>query len=140
MAIRAVPGGQQHRADEYDEQAPHLPAYLCATELLHVRACWPTIAMAILNLPALAPPAVDDLYPGLAPLSAMLGILGVVATVGLLRRVDWGTPLVLAAAALNALVGEVAVVTGLRAGLVGIGFGLLTLALATPVARRAPRF
>jgi len=117
-----------------------VPAYLPATELLSTRAVWPTILMAILNLPAIAPPSLDDLYPGLAAASAPVSVVGFVAVVGLLRRVEWGTPVVLGAAVLNELLGELALANGQRAGLVGIVLGLLALALATPVPRLTPRY
>lgn len=138
MSIWAVPR-HGHRTQEYADLGL-FPAYLSATELLSTRAAWPTVLMAILNLPAIAPPSLDDLYPGLAAPSAALGVLGVVATVGLLRRVEWGTLLVLAVAVLNELLGEAALATGHRAGIVGIVLGLLTLAVATPVPRRAPMY
>jgi hypothetical protein len=138
MAIR-LPPGVWRRTHADDEREQVLPPYLSATELLHPRAAWPTVTMAILNLPAIAPPAYDDLYRGLAPFSAVLAVLGLAATIGLLRRVDWGTPLVLAVAALNVLLGEAALATGRDHGLVGIVLGLLALALATPVPRHTPR-
>lgn len=122
-----------------DERSRIMPSYLCTTELLHPRAAWPTMVMAILNLPSIAAPPDDDFYRGMEPLSVVLGVLGVVATVGLLRRVEWGTPMILAVAVLNTLVGELAFARGLPAGVVGIALGLLALALATPVRRRAPR-
>ncbi|RNM16360.1 hypothetical protein [Nocardioides pocheonensis] len=145
MSIWAVPGhahgpSHGHRSAAYAGPGTAVPAYLSATELLSTRAVWPTLLMAILNLPSIAPPNLDDLYPGLAALSAPLGVLGVVAIVGLLRRVEWGTPLVLGVAVLNELLGELALVSGQRAGLVGITLGLLALALARPVPRRAPRY
>jgi hypothetical protein len=139
MSIWAVPR-HGHRTQEYADPGSVFPAYLSATELLSTRAALPTVLMAILNLPAIAPPSLDDLYPALAAPSAVLGLLGVIATVGLLRRVEWGTLLVLAAAVLNELLGEVALATGQRAGIVGIVLGLLALALATPVPRRVPRY
>jgi hypothetical protein len=139
MAIRVVPGGRR-RSPTPAEQTPVLPPYLSPTELLHPRAAVPTVVMLIANLPSLAPPEYDDVYRGLEPFSAALGLLGVVATVGLLRRADWGTPLVLATAVLNVLLGEVALAMGLDHGLLGIALGLLTLALATAVPRRPRRF
>ncbi|MBW8752031.1 MAG: hypothetical protein JF565_11490 [Propionibacteriales bacterium] len=138
MGIRVGPGVWR-RTHEPADGAQILPPYLSATEVLHPRAAAPTVLMVILNLPAIAPPDADDIYRGLAPLSAALAVLGIAATVGLLRRVDWGTPMILAVAVLNVLVGEVAVARGLDHGLVGIALGLLTLALATPAPRHEPR-
>jgi hypothetical protein len=139
MAIRVNPG-HWRATDESAERLRILPPYLSATELLHPRAAWPTMVMAILNLPAIAAPTADDFYRGLEPFSAVLGVVGIIATVGLLRRADWSTPMILAVAVLNSLVGEIAVTRGLATGVVGIALGLLTLALATPVRRRASRF
>jgi hypothetical protein len=141
MSIWAVPRlGHRHPTSGYADPGTVVPVYLSPTELLSTRAAWPTVLMVILYLPAIAPPSLDDLYPGLAAPSVALGLLGVVATVGLLRRVGWGTVLVLSVAVLNELLGEVALATGHRTGLAGIVLGLLALALATPVPRGAPRF
>ena len=137
MTIRVIRPGPWRRSHPEDAV---LPAYLSPTEVLHTRASWPTAVMVVVNLPALAPPRADDVYRGLEPFSAVLAVLGVVALIGLLRRVDWGTPVVLTTAVLNVLLGEVALVEGIGQGLIGITLGLLALALATPVARHGSRF
>jgi len=140
MAIRVVRPGLRRRHHPAEEHEQVLPSYLSPTELLHVRAGLPTAILVIAHLPSAGPPVDDDVYRGLEPVSVTLAALGIVAIVGLLRRVDWGTPLVLATAVLNVLAGEVALAVGLEQGLIGIGLGLLTLAMATPVPRRERRF
>jgi len=140
MAIRVVRPGLRRRNHPADEHEQVLPPYLSPTELLHVRAAVPIAVLVIAHVPSVAPPVYDDVYRGLEPVSVALAALGMVTIVGLLRRVDWGTPMVLATAVLNVLAGEVALAMGLDQGLIGIGLGLLTLAVATPVPRRERRF
>lgn len=87
-----------------------------------------TALMSLMNLPV-AFDADPDIATPLAWSATVLGVLGLAAAAGLLRRASWGRPAVLAVGALNLLGAVVAVGNGWEGGVIGLVLSALILAL-----------
>jgi len=97
-----------------------------------------TILMSLMNLPF----AVDDggsNFPQALNWSiTLLGVLGIVAAIGLLRRAAWARPAVLAIGAVN-LAGAIAgLIFGLEGAIIGLVVSslIVVLGLLTPASDR----
>jgi hypothetical protein len=101
-----------------------------------------TALMSLMNVPV----AVDrgEVPVGAAWAATVLGVVGLVAAVGLSRRQPWGRPAVLAVGALNLAGAIVAVVNDWDGAAIGLTVSvvLLVLAFLTPAqdARRTPAY
>jgi hypothetical protein len=98
-------------------------------------AAVPTVAMALANLPFAFDDGDMDLPKAVAVLVSVLGVLGLAAAVGLLRRAPWGAPAVFVVGVINAIGGGIALAAGEGTGAVGVVLGLLAAALACVPAR-----
>ena len=99
-----------------------------------------TIVMSLLNLPFV----VDDGGAGLPAvvnwLISLLGLVGIVSAIGLLRYAGWGRPAVLVVGAINLLGAVAALVVGLEGGIIGlvVSASIVVLGLLTRSGDRAP--
>jgi hypothetical protein len=92
-----------------------------------------TLLMGLMNLPIVVDDGGSDIPTAVGALISILGVLGIVAAVALLRRVSWSRPAVVAIGAVN-LAGAVWALTadqegaviGLVVSLLGLGLGALT--------------
>ncbi|HEY5978242.1 MAG TPA: hypothetical protein VIT41_01295 [Microlunatus sp.] len=79
-----------------------------------------TILMSLMNLPF----AVDNGGAGLPSvlnwLISLLGVVGIVSALGLLRHAGWGRPAVLAVGAINLVGAVLALVAGLEGAIIGL--------------------
>lgn len=87
-----------------------------------------TVLMSLMNLPAafdtdLAMPA------AMRWAATVIGVLGLVAAVGLVRRAPWGRPAVLAIGGLNLAGAVVALVNDWEGAAIGLAVSLLTVVL-----------
>ena len=79
------------------------------------------IILSLMSLPAGF--ADDDIPLGVAVLISALGVLGLVAGIALLRRVDWGAPTVLAVAAANIIAAVAALIANVEGAVIGLVIG-----------------
>ena|SRR5689334_11736206 len=89
-----------------------------------------TIVMSLLNLPVALPDNHAGIPTALAWLFSLLGVLGIVAAIALLRSAAWATPAVVAVGVVN-LIGAVA---GLVQHWDGAIIGLVLSAVETALA------
>jgi hypothetical protein len=97
-----------------------------------------TILISLMNLPIAVDDGGSNLPPVLAWLISLLGVLGIVSAVGLIRRVVWGRPAVLAVGGINLIGAVVAMITGMDGAIIGLIISSLVvvLSLLTPAAVR----
>lgn len=99
-----------------------------------------TILMSLMNLPFV----IDDGGAGLPAvvnwLISLLGVVGIVSAIGLLRHAGWGRPAVLVVGAINLIGAVVALVGGMEGAIIGlvVSAGILVLGLLTRSGDRAP--
>ena len=99
-----------------------------------------TILMSLMNLPFV----VDDGGAGLPAvvnwLVSLLGVVGIVSAIGLLRHAGWGRPAVLAVGAVNLIGAVVALIAGLDGAIIGLVIGavIVVLGLLTRAGDQAP--
>ena len=98
-------------------------------------AALPTFLMALLNAGAGPASSGNDVPAGVAWAATVVGLIGIVAGVALLRRVGWGAQAVAGVAALNNAGGLAGVVAGWDGGPVGIILGAAALLLVAPALR-----
>ena len=99
-------------------------------------AAVPTLLMAVLNAGAGPGSSGSDVPAAVAWTATVFGLAGLIAGIGLLRRVSWAVPAVAALAVVNVATGIVALVAGWEGGAVGLVLGLAALALIAPAFRR----
>ena len=106
-------------------------------DLVHATrwAAAPTIVMALANLPVAFDDGDLDLPKVVAVLVSVLGVLGLAAAFGLVRRRPWGAPAVFIIGVVNVIAGAIAIAAGEGSGVVGVVLGLLAAALACVPAR-----
>ncbi|MFD8725631.1 hypothetical protein ACFV2H_48770 [Streptomyces sp. NPDC059629] len=106
--------------------------------IIRYTAAVATIIMSLLNLPIALDDGGNGIPTPVAWLISLLGIVGIVAAIALLRSAAWATPVVITIGALNLIGAVVALVQswdGAAIGLVlsAVGTGLaLTYALGRP--------
>lgn len=99
-----------------------------------------TILMSLMNLPFV----IDDGGAGLPAvvnwLISLLGVVGIVSAIGLLRHTGWGRPAVLVVGAINLIGAVVALVGGMEGAIIGlvVSASILVLGLLTRSGDRAP--
>jgi hypothetical protein len=86
-----------------------------------------TALMSLMNIP-IAFDADLAIPTPLAWSATVLGVLGLVAAAGLLRRASWGRPAVLAVGALNLAGAVLAIAEGTEGGVIGLVVSALILA------------
>lgn len=88
-----------------------------------------TTLMSLLDLPVAVAAGDQDIPVALAWAISLLGVLGLVAVVGLIRRTTWGRPAVLAVGAVNGFGAVVALLTGGEGAAIGLVLSALILVL-----------
>lgn len=97
-----------------------------------------TIIMSLLNLPAGLDPTAAGLPTAAAWLVSLLGVLGIVAAIGLLRSAAWGVPVVIAVGALNLVGAIVALINNSSGAVIGLVLSIAGTALTVAYAARRP--
>jgi hypothetical protein len=88
-----------------------------------------TVLMSLMNIPIAFDDGGADLATPVAWAISLLGVLGLVAAVGLLLRAPWGRPAVLAVGAVNLAAGVVALAKGWDGAVIGLVVSALILVL-----------
>jgi len=88
-----------------------------------------TILMSLMNLPFAFDAGNSNPLPALAWAISLLGVLGIVAAIGLLRRASWGRPAVLVIGAINLVGAVVALVVGSEGAVIGLVVSSLIVVL-----------
>lgn len=96
-----------------------------------------TILMSLMNLPFAFGHSGGAVSTAIAWLVTLLGVVGLVVAVGLIRRTVWGGPATLAVGVANLIGAVVAMVQGREGALVGLVVSLVAAGLATAVVRRS---
>jgi len=97
-----------------------------------------TALMSLMNLPIAFDDGGSDIATPLAWGVTVLGVLGLVAAVALLRRVPWGRPAVLAVGAVNLVGAVVALANEWEGATIGLVVSVLILGLGFFADREAP--
>jgi hypothetical protein len=97
-----------------------------------------TILMSLMNLPFVVTDGGSDFPLALNAAISLLGVVGIVSAIGLLRRAAWGRPAVLAIGAVNLVGAVIALVTGMEGAVMGLVISCLivVLTLLTPATER----
>ena len=100
-----------------------------------------TILMSLMNLPFAVDAGNSNPPPALAWAISLLGVLGIVAAIGLLRRSPWGRPAVLVIGAVNLAAAIAALIIGAEGAVIGLAVSsaIVVLGLLTPGSGRAER-
>jgi hypothetical protein len=98
-----------------------------------------TIVMSLMDLPFAVDPGSSNPTPLLAWAISLLGVLGIVAAIALLRRASWGRPAVLVIGAINFAAAVVALIIGSEGAVIGLVVSglIVVLGLLTPRSARA---
>jgi len=101
-----------------------------------------TIVMSLMDLPFALDPGRSNPPPALAWAISLLGVLGIVAAIALLRRASWGRPAVLVIGAINLVAAAVAMIIGSEGAVIGLVVSglIVVLGLLTPSSGRAELF
>ena len=93
-----------------------------------------TILMSLMNLPFVVTDGDSDFPLALNAAISLLGVVGIVSAIGLLRKAGWGRPAVLAIGAINLAGAIAAVVTGMDGAFIGLVVSslIVVLGLLTP--------
>ncbi len=91
-------------------------------------AAIPTLLMAVLNVGA--GPGSTDMPAALAWAAMVVGLVGLVAGISLLRKASWARPAVIVLGAVNAAGGILALVEGYGGAVIGLVLGTAAVALA----------
>lgn len=97
-----------------------------------------TVLMSLMNLPFAADDGGAGFPQALNMMISLLGVLGIVSAIGLLRRTAWGRPAVLAIGAVN-LAGAIAtLIIGMEGATIGLVVSslIVVLGLLTPAGDR----
>ena len=95
-----------------------------------------TILMSLMNLPFAVDAGALNPPPALAWAISVLGVLGIVAAIGLLRRSPWGRLAVLVIGAVNLAAAIAALIIGAEGAVIG---AIVVLGLLTPGSVQAER-
>ena len=100
-----------------------------------------TILMSLMNLPFAVDAGDSNPPPALAWAISLLGVLGILAAIGLLRRAPWGRPAVLVIGAVNLAGAIAALIIGTEGAVIGlvVSSAIVVLGLLTPGSERAER-
>jgi hypothetical protein len=92
-----------------------------------------TVLMSLMNLPIVFEAGSQKIPTAIAWAITVLGVVGIAAAIGLIRRARWGRPAVLAVGALNAVGAVIALINDSEGAVIGLVvstlilvFGLLT--------------
>ena len=88
-----------------------------------------TILMSLMNLPFAVDAGGSNPPPALAWAISLLGVLGIVAAIGLLRRAAWGRPAVLVIGAVNLAGAVAALIMGMEGAVIGLVVSSLIVVL-----------
>ena len=88
-----------------------------------------TVLMSLMSLPIAFDAAEQKIPVPIAWAITVLGVLGIVAAIGLVVRASWGRPAVLAVGAVNAVGAVIALVTGAEGAVIGLVVSALILVL-----------
>lgn len=99
-------------------------------------AAFAVALMSLMNLGVV----VSDPKPSaaLAVFGVVVGVLGLVAVAGLLRRATWGRPIALAVGAVNLVGAVVGLLAGLEGGVVGLVVSVVILVLSFAIGQGRP--
>ncbi|GAA2357151.1 hypothetical protein [Dactylosporangium salmoneum] len=98
-----------------------------------------TIIMSLLNLPVGLDPSAAQLPAVVAWLVSVLGLVGIVAAIGLLRSAPWATPAVITVGGLNLIGAIVAMANSSDGAVIGLVLSIAGTALSITYAVRRPR-
>lgn len=90
-----------------------------------------TVVISLLNLPIGFSPG--DIPAGLAWAVTGMGIVGLVAAAGLVRRAPWGAPAILAVGGANLASAFVALLTDEQGAVIGLALSAAIVVLAVPL-------
>jgi len=88
-----------------------------------------TILMSLMNLPFAVDDGGSNLPPALDWTISLLGVLGIVSAIGLLRRAAWARPAVLAIGGVNLAGAIVALIVGMEGAVIGLVVSSLIVVL-----------
>ena len=93
-----------------------------------------TILMSLMNLPFVVTDGGSDFPLVLNAAISLVGVIGIVSAIGLLRKAAWGRPAVLAIGAINLAGAIAAIVTGMEGAFIGLVISslIVVLGLLTP--------
>jgi hypothetical protein len=99
-----------------------------------------TILMSLMNLPFIVTDGGSDFPVALNAAISLLGVLGIVSAIGLLRRASWGRPAVLAIGVINLAAAVAALIAAVEGAVVGLTVSslIVVLGLLTPGTERRP--
>lgn len=103
---------------------------------LRYTAAIATIIMSLLNLPAGLDPTSADLPVAVAWLVSLLGLLGIVAAIGLIRSAAWATPAAIIIGAINLIGSIIALIDSSSGAVVGLVLGIAGTTLTVAYAAR----
>jgi len=98
-------------------------------KLVRWAAATVTVLMSLMNLPIAFAAGDQNIPVPIAWAISALGVVGLVAAFGLVRRAPWGRPAVLAVGALNAVGAVIALFTGGVGAIIGLVVSTLILVL-----------
>jgi hypothetical protein len=98
-----------------------------------------TILMSLMNLPFIVTDGGSDFPTALNAAISLLGVVGIVSAIGLLRRASWGRPAVLVIGVINLAGAIVALITGMEGAVIGLAVSsaIVVFGLLTPSSDRA---
>ncbi len=88
-----------------------------------------TILMSLMNLPFVVTDGGSDFPLAVNAAISLLGVVGIVSAIGLLRKAPWGRPAVLAIGAINLAGAIAAFVTGMDGAFIGLVVSSLIVVL-----------
>jgi hypothetical protein len=93
-----------------------------------------TILMSLLNLPFVVTDGDSDFPMAVNVAISLLGVVGIVSAIGLLRKAGWGRPAVLVIGAINLAGAIAALITGMDGAFIGLVLSslIVVLGLLTP--------
>jgi hypothetical protein len=100
-----------------------------------------TLLMSLMNLPFAFDDGGANLAPALAWAVSLLGVVGIVAAIGLLRRARWALLAVLVVGVVNLVGAVIALAVAMEGAVIGLVVSglIVVLALAVLVAERRPQ-
>ena len=88
-----------------------------------------TILMSLMNLPFVVTDGGSEFPLALNAAISLLGVVGIVSAIGLLRKAAWGRPAVLAIGAINLAAAIAGIVTGMDGAFIGLVVSSLIIVL-----------
>lgn len=100
-----------------------------------------TILMSLMNLPFIVTDGGAGFPLALNAVISLLGVVGVVSAIALLRGAPWGRPAVLAVGAINLAAAVAGLITGMEGSVIGLSVSsaIVVLGFFSPESRRADR-